>query len=220
MVTTIIVFGFILRATGITNSAGIIVTVITAVIASFYFQQFTSKGQVQLLISDTTIEVKYVRQSLFQKKNDRAFTFADIESYKYQPDKNFDLFKLTLRDHSTIYLYHDTTFADDDFEKLITDFPKLATDYNKKSEKVQSYTSDEKKQSVVIKREKTLFEGTTGLILAVFATIFIAVFIFLIIANKIKQSSGIFGLFASISGATFFLSQFLRYRGKENPERQ
>lgn len=215
LVITLAAFGFLLSAIGIEKVAVTLVFIILCVFASFYFQRFTSRGQVQISITKTTIEIKYLKQSLFSKKSDRVISLTDIESYKYQPDRNFDLFKLTLKYQTELYFYHYSGFSNDDFQKLVIEFPKLVADYNSHKEKISVVDSTkENRNQTIIQREKTLFEGSSGLLLAGIAIIFIGVFIYLLITNKVRNVSAGFGLVASISGAIFFLSQFFKYRKK------
>jgi hypothetical protein len=214
MFATLIIGGLLIAATGIKNEALVIVLLFGVMIGGSYLQRFTSRGEVEISITDETIIIKYLKQSFLSSNTDQIISFNDIESYKYQPDRNFDMFKLTVRNQDEIRFWHYTGFADDDFQKLVTDFPKIVSDYNKHEENIlvnNALTSAETKP-VVIKREKTLFEGKAGLILAVLAMIFIVTFIYLLITNKIAGASAAFGLLASISGAVFFLTQFFKYR--------
>jgi hypothetical protein len=213
---TLAAFGFLLSVTGIDNIAVTLILMIGFVLASHYFQKFTSRGQVYISLTKTTIEIKYIKQSLFSRKPDRVIALTDVESYKYQPDRNFDLFKLTLKDQTELYFYHYTGFSGDDFRKLVLEFPKLVTDYNSHTQKFSKGESiKENKKLTIIQREKTLFEGSTGLLLAGVAIIFIGVFTYLLITNKVTNVSAGSGLLASISGAIFFLGQFFKYRTKE-----
>ena len=185
--------------------------------ASFYFQRFTSRGQVQISITDTNIEIKYLKQPILSNKPDRVISLTDIDSYKYQPDRNFDLFKLTLKDQTELHFYHYSSYTGDDFEKLVIDFPKLAATYNRHKEKITfDKTTKEQHKPTGITREKTIFEGKTGLFLAGVAIVFITIFIYLMAKNQVNASSGGFGLLASISGATFFLGQYFKYRNKKD----
>ena len=216
LIVSLIVGGFLIAAMGIRNYSIVMILMIIILFTSFYLQRFTSRGQVQILMTDTTFQIKYLNQSIFSKESDRNITLSNIESYKYQPDRNFDLFKLTLKDKNEIHIWHYSGFADDDFEKLILEFPNITLDYNNHKENISTNKSaSEETKLVKIKREKTLYEGKIGLFLAGLAIIFIALFIYLIATNKLKNSSGIFGLLASISGAIFFLGQFFKYRKEE-----
>ena len=214
---TLGVFGIFIWLTGMDNIAVTMGLMLGFALASFYFQRFTSRGEVQISITKTNIEIKYLKQPILSNKPDRVISLTDIESYKYQPDKNFDLFKLTLKDQTELYFYHYSSFTGDDFAKLVIDFPKLAATYNRHKEKItfDKTTKEHHKQTGVI-REKTIFEGKTGLFLAGIAIFFITIFIYLMATNQVKASSGGVGLVASISGATFFLGQYFKYRNKKD----
>jgi len=214
--TTMIGAVIFVSAIRIKNDPLVFILILMILFSSFYFQQFTSRGEVQISISNTSIQIKYLKQPLLSNKVDQNILFNNIESYKYQPDKNFDLFKLTLKDKTELYFYHYSSFVEDDFQKLVLDFPKLAAEYNNHKENIShANATKENNEEIGIKREKTLFEGTTGLLLAGLAIIFIIMFIYLMATKQLKGSSGGFGLLASTSGAIFFLGQYFKYRNKE-----
>jgi general stress protein CsbA len=216
LLVTLIAGVFLVSATGTKNHLIVIILIFITLFASLYLQQFTSRGQVQISIAGSTIGIKYLTQSIFSKKTDQTILLNNIESYKYQPDKNFDLFKLTLKDQTEIRIWHYTGFAGDDFGKLVLDFPKIVTNYNSHQENTSAVSTAGENKQTGIKREKTLFEGKIGLLLAGFAIFLIIMFIYLMITNKLRGSSGPFGLLASVSGAIFFLNQFFKYRKNEN----
>lgn len=218
MFGTLATGGILIAMAGIKNEGIALVIMLGPALASFYLQRFTSRGELEISITDTSIILKYLKQSFLSNKPDRIISFNDIDSYKYQPDRNFDMFKLTLRDEVEIRIWHYTGLSSDDFEKLVTDFPEIVANHNERAENISSnstQTGAATSKPFEIKREKALFEGRAGFVLAVLAMIFIVAFIYLLVTKKITSASAGFGLLASISGAVFFLMQFFQYRKKQ-----
>ena len=67
-------------------------------IFALYIQRFISRAEVEVSLTNNNISIKWVKQFIFHNRADREIPFHEIESYKYQEDRNFDLFKLTLKD--------------------------------------------------------------------------------------------------------------------------
>lgn len=86
---------------------------------------------------------------------------------------------------------HYTGFTDDDFEKLILEFPKITLDYTNQKENISTNNTAYKEAKLVdIKREKTLYEGKTGLFISrscnnVYCTFYLF--------NSYKQIKKLFG---------------------------
>jgi hypothetical protein len=107
------------------------------------FQLFLSYSTalVEITLTKNDVSIRWLSQYIFHHYPDRTILFSDIESYKYQPDNNFDLFKLTMKDGSEIKLWHFALTFKDDFDKLTMDFPQLVNSFNKRvKQKAHSHT--------------------------------------------------------------------------------
>lgn len=194
-----------------------IISIIFILLLAFFLQRFTSTALVEVTLTKNDVSICWLSQYIFHHYPDKKILFSDIESYKYQPDNNFDLFKLTLKDGSEIKLWHFALTFNDDFDKLIMDFPKLVNNFNKRvSQKAQSqaditYTDNEPQ---TIKRAATTFEGDGAVFIAIFAFIVIIAIPLILYFNPGDRQKNSFVLLAPMAGAIFFLTQF--YRNRKN----
>ena len=196
------------------NPLSTIASVILIMSFALFVQRFISLGIVIINLSNTEISITWIKQYIFHKKPNRKITLSEIESYKYQPDQNFDLFKLNLKDGSEIRLWHFTFTAGDDFDKLITDFPSIVSHHNQNAQAVRHA----KNQNVLkneIKAENTIFESDAAPFLAILAIVMIIAFLLILYFNTSKNPLIMLG---PIGGATFFLIQFFKYRKNNRSE--
>jgi len=100
-----------------------IISVIFILLLAFFLQRFASTALVEVTLTKSDISIRWLSQYIFHKYPDRTISLNDIETYKYQSDNNFDLFKLTMKDGSEIKLWHSALTFKDDFDKLVIDFP-------------------------------------------------------------------------------------------------
>lgn len=192
-----------------------IISVIFILLLAFFLQRFTSTALVEVTLTKKDISIRWLSQYIFHHYPDKTILFSDIESYKYQPDKNFDLFKLTLKDGSEIKLWHFALTFKDDFDKLVMDFPQLVTSFNKRvTQKAHSHTdiSHAENKPLTIKRAATIYEGDGAIFIAIFAVIVVIAVPLILYFNPSDRQKNPFVLLAPMGGAVFFLTQFYRYR--------
>jgi hypothetical protein len=60
------------------------------------------KGEVELYILDNGISVTWIKQFHFIHRESRTYKWNEIQDYVFQPDQNFDLFKIRLFDKTKI----------------------------------------------------------------------------------------------------------------------
>ena len=191
-----------------------IILLLSLLIFALYIQRFISRAEVEVGLTDNNISIKWVKQFIFHNREDREISLHEIESYKYQEDRNFDLFKLTLKDGSEIKLWHFTFTNGDDFGKLVADFPKITNQKNKKTNKKNKV--EEPDTTHIIKREKTIFESAVAPFIAGFAIIVIIILILTLFDSRSGKFSNNVGRVAAISGAVFFIFKYFEYRKKKN----
>lgn len=194
-----------------------IISVIFILLLTFFLQRFTSTALVEVALTKNDVSIRWLSQYIFHHYPDKTILFSDIESYKYQPDNNFDLFKLTLKEGSEIKLWHFVLTFKDDFDKLIMNFPQLVKSFNKRVTQ-KSYSHNEishaENKPLTIKRAATIYEGEGAVFIAIFAVIVvIAVPLILYFSPKDRLKNPFIAL-APMAGAVFFLTQFYMYRKK------
>lgn len=194
-----------------------IISVLFILLLAFFLQRFTSTALVEVTLTKNEISIRWLTQYIFHKYKDRTILLSQIETYKYQPDNNFDLFKLTMKDGSEIKLWHFVLTSKDDFNKLTTDFPQLVNSFNKKvSNNGHSHANapQTSKDPQTIKRAATIYESDGAVFIAAFAVILIFAVPLILYFNPGDKQINPFVLLAPMAGAMFFLSQFYRYRKK------
>ena len=195
----------------------LMVAIVLIMVAAFFLQRFTSLGIVIVNLTDKEISINWIKQYIFHNRPNREIPLSDIESYKYQPDQNFDLFKLTLKDGSEIRLWHFTFTSGDDFHKLAMDFSQIVIKHNKERTK-KSKTEELGQSGVGIKRANTIFESEFAPFLAAFAILIIVAVPLILYFRSADTSKNPFALLAPMAGAIFFLIQFYKYRRTRNNE--
>lgn len=173
---------------------------------AFYATRFTARAKTEWTITETEIQVRWLNQFIFHNKPDITFKWSDIDEYKYQPDRNFDLFKLKLADRRIIKIWHNTSTTNDDFQKFIDFFER----------RVQAYNSKDVDASNNIKRAKTIYETKLGLTLAIFAGLCLVAVPILIVVLPQKSKINWAGLGVGYAGGLFFIFQVIAYRKKKS----
>lgn len=174
---------------------------------AFYLPKFTSIAEIEILLDDNGFKRKWIKQFLFQKRKDDDIKWSDIKNYVFQPDKQFDKFKLTLKNGRTLAFYHNNDFDNkDDFKNFLDDFISKVEEIN---------TNQIKNNSEKILIGKTIYETTYGLVIAVFSVTIIIVIPLLLFFSPKKGSlswSTVLGLFSSAITAIYFVFQVYIHR--------
>jgi len=188
---------------------------------ALFIQRYISKAEVEFKLNDDSLSIRWLKQFIFHKRSDMEISLNDIESYKYQDDPNFDLFKLTLKDGTELKFWHFTLTRGDDFKKLIFDFPSKVSRHNKKIERKSEKTDKNKKPEkaeTIIKNEKTIFESTYAPLFAGFAILLLVAVPLILFTKPTGKSSNPFMGLAAMFGGLFFLIQYFKHRKKNKTE--
>jgi len=102
------------------------ILVLGLVLIANFSQRFTSRGLVEITLSQKTIRVRWLKRCLLNRNPDIEYNLSDIESYRYLPYNNFETFRLNLKDGTRFEIWHTTYFSHDDFERLVLEFPEFA----------------------------------------------------------------------------------------------
>lgn len=199
-----------------------VISVIFILLLAFFLQRFTSTALVEVKLTKNDISVRWLSQYIFHKYSDQTILLSDIETYKYQPDNNFDLFGITMKDGSEIKLWHFALTFKDDFDRLVMDFPQLVNSFNKRVTKKAYPHADipqTDKEPLTIKRAATIYESGGVVFIAAFAVIVIIALPLILYFNPRDRQKNPFVLLAPMAGAIFFLTQFYRYRKNDKAKR-
>jgi hypothetical protein len=188
------------------NQSVAIAMTVTVVVGAFYATRFTARAVTEWTITESEIQVRWLDQFIFHNKPDLNINWNDIQEYKYQPDKNFDLFKLKLKDGTVIKLWHNTSTTDDDFKRFVGEFERQVQIHNQRD---TDTTTD-------IKKAKTIYETKLGLALAVFAGLCLLAIPILIAVLPNKSKVNWAGLGVAYAGGLFFIFQVLAFRRKQS----
>ena len=198
------------------NSYTSVIATLSLLGIGLYLQRFISTAKIEVVLTKEFVTIKWFKQYLFHKEPDRKIPFNEIKSYKYQEDRNFDLFQITFIDDTELNIWH-FTFTKDDFETLVYTFPEFVKDHNKtvkQTEENKGFSGNRKK----IERAKTLYENANSPFIVIFA-IFSILAILIIMFFKGNSIANPFLGFSAITGAIFYLSRYFKYR-KEGKEKQ
>lgn len=187
-------------------------SIIIVVALIFYVQRFISKAKVIINLTKEIVSIDWKQQFIFHKRPNRTIQWDEIKSYKYQEDRNFDLFRITLLDGTELNFWH-STFTKDDFDILVYSFPEYVKKHNNKKNESQSNGANIY-HAQKIEREKTIFENAASPFFVFLAIFFIVAISAIMILKKDKSDNPFLGL-AALSGAIFYLAKYLQYRKKE-----
>lgn len=179
------------------------------IILAFYLPKFTSVALIEIIIDETGITKRWLKQFLLRKKRNEVVKWNEIQNYIFQPDRQFDKFKLNLKSGKKFVFYHNNDHDDkDDFRLFLTDFINKVENINTQ----ENITVKDK-----IRIGKTIYETKGGLILAILSIIVLVglpiLFIFSPHKDAIKTSN-IFMLASSYIGAIYYIIQVYIHRKK------
>lgn len=101
---------------------------------TFYLPRYTATADIEILIGDEGLKRTWLRQFIFHHKKDDEFRWNEIENYVFQPDRQFDQFKLKVKDGRKFGFYHNNDHdGKDDFKKLLFYFSEKVNQHNKAS---------------------------------------------------------------------------------------
>lgn len=179
------------------------------ILLAFYLPKYTSVALIEISIDENGITKRWLKQFPFRKKSNEVVKWNEIKNYIFQPDRQFDKFRLNLKSGKKFVFYHNNDHDEkDDFRLFLFDFITKVEIIN-----TQENSSSREK----IKLGKTIYETTGGLILA-FLSIFVLVGLpILYIFSPHKESiktSNIFILASSYIGAMYYIIQVYIHRKK------
>lgn len=186
------------------------ILVLSLVLLSNYLQRFTSRGVAEISINHSSVSIHWVSQCLLNFRKDHSYSIQEIDSYRYQPFNNFDLFRLNLKDGTRFEIWHSTHFTSDDFEKLVLEFPDIAKKGGVSSDIIIQANHTINPQ-LVIRREDSSHELKDLILIACLAGVSILASAYLLISGKANEEIGLTLLILSLAGSFFFGVKLVRY---------
>jgi hypothetical protein len=170
---------------------------------AFFLPKYTATADIEIYLDNLGLTRIWIRQFIFHNKINDELQWNEIEDYVFQPDRQFDQFKLHLKDGRKFKFYHNNDHdGKDDFQKFLTDF----------SEKIEQYNNADSNKKNDIRLGKTIYETGWGLILAVFGIVIIIGLPVLIFLMPIKKNANYAMLAFSYIGAIYFIIQVYVHR--------
>ena len=194
--------------TGLIPNEPIFTIALVAPIIFFAFKvpRYTATVDIEITIDNEGLKKKWLSQFLFQKRPDINIQWTEIKDFVFEPDRQFDKFKLTLKDGTKFKFHHNTDHDNkDDFQQFRLDFEKTIANHNK----------DNLNE---IKRGKTIYETFWGLALAGISVVMLLAIIVMFIFFPIKKTTNYAALGASMIGAIYFILQVYVHR-KNNKDK-
>ena len=176
---------------------------------AFKVPNYTATVDIELTIDEQGLKKKWLKQFIFSNKPDLDIKWTEIQDFVFEPDRQFDKFKITLKDGSKFKLFHNNDHNDkDDFLRFLQAFEHKITQINSDNNK----TND-------IKRGKTIYETNWGLLLAAFAILLIIAVPVMFIFFPTKKTPNYGAIGASYFGAIYFLFQVYIHRRRNRVDK-
>jgi len=179
--------------------------VISVLVIAYFATKLTSIAVIEVTLTEKTIYFKWFKNYLFESNSEWTINWTDISEYKFQRDRNFDLLKFKLTDGKIFRLWHNNGFTKDDFYELVSAFEKRVLYYNESKSATTS----------VIKRGKTIYETTGGLVFAIIGGLFLIATPILIYFLPSKSHVNWGGFVLAYAGGLFFIGQVIYFRRKK-----
>ena len=200
------------------NAFHFILSFVALLFFIIYILRQTSFAKVEITLDNETISIKWLEQFLFHKKQNVIISFDEIATYVNQSDLNWDWLKIEMIDGKIHKIWYSKFFStNDDYFNFVSAFiSKVKNHNNTVLKKAASEGSDVKLKS--IKRAKSIYETTGGLIMAGFSIVAIigVPILFIFIPHKNPTNYGLLGM--GYIGAIYFLHQFYVQRKKRKTD--
>lgn len=170
---------------------------------AFYLPRFTATADIEITIDNDGIKRRWMRKFIFHNNEDEEYKWTEIADYVFQPDRQFDQFKMNLKDGTKFKFYHNNDYdSKDDFRKFLSNFV----------ERVEQINNVDNNKLNDIKLGKTIYETFWGLILALIAVIMIIGIPIILFAFPTKKTPNYAMLGVAYIGAIYFVIQVYIHR--------
>lgn len=164
--------------------------------------RWTSVAKTEWVLSDAGIELSWKTQFLLHRRQDRFIPWRELDRYKFQPDRNFDLLKLTTKLGDVIRIWHKSDTIKDDFNLLVSAIRERVAQQN-------AVTTE-----APIIESKNIYQKKSGIAVAVVAAIFLIVLPLLLWKRPASKPVNWPAMTAICAGALFYIVQVWEHRKK------
>ena len=180
----------------------VLIFFVALMIVAFLIAQYVSTAEIEIITDQNGIKKKWIKQFLFRNRPNISVDWEEISEYLFEQDRNWSTFEFVTKKGSVFQLVH-SDFLDrkDDFLKFVRNFEA----------KVKKVNADEFPEND-IKRAPTIYEGTTGLIIAIVGGL--GALALIIAMMTTEKSASYFGRVAAILGIVYFIIQVYNHRKK------
>lgn len=170
---------------------------------AFYLPRYTATAVIEIIIDNDGIKRKWLRQFFLQNREDNEYKWTEIADYVFQPDRQFDQFKMHLKDGTKFKFYHNNDHdSKDDFRNFLSNFVERV-------EQINNVDIDKRND---IKLGKTIYETFGGVLLALLAVIMIVGIPIMLLAFPTKKTPNYAMLGVAYIGAVYFVVQVYIHR--------
>jgi len=198
-----IFLGFYLGKTA-GNDVYIFILVLVGLSLVIFIPDLLSTATCEWTFTESEIYIKWLSYFLFNRKKDFNIKWRDIQEYKYEPHRYFDLFRVKLHDKTIIRFWHSSYATSDDFNAFIIYFEKQINEYNEKDLNIL----------YAIKRRKTFYETKFGTAMAIFTALCLLAIPVLFDAFPQHKRIDWWPLWFGYSGGIYFISKVIAYKKK------
>jgi hypothetical protein len=175
---------------------------------AFKIPRYTATVDIEIIIDEYGLKKRWLKQFLFQNRPDIEIKWTEVQDYVFEPDRQFDKFKMTLKNGTKFKFFHNNDYNDkDEFLTFLRHF----------EQKINQINSD-KDTTNDIKRGKTIYVTKWGLVLAGFAIVMMIAFPVILIFFPAKKTPNYAAIGASYVGAIFYLTQVILHRQKSKSD--
>lgn len=171
----------------------------------FLLTQYFATAKMVITMGDEGIRRVWETQFPGNWRADEDIKWAEVTEYLYQPEKNYQVFKITLTAGRVIKLYRAWYAGKDDFTRFRKDFVQ----------KVEERNRSGGREGVKIRMSRSFYESKTAYVIAIIGVVLLVVASLVVLALSFYRGPH-FGNFVSLgAGYTmvlYFVAMVYRYR--------
>lgn len=180
-----------------TNQYVFIGAIVGLSVLAYWLAEKYSRQTVEFSVFQDYLRIDWIKTPLFSNKQNRQISWAEIDTYVYQTEKDFNLFKLTLKNGEKLKfsISHDFDHQDS-FHEFYQSFLGKVDDLQGKKAAGQAFT---------IKQGKTFYETPVGIGLAFLLAGLMVFAIIFSLVNQDKRPVKWGKLIACVIACLFFI---------------
>ncbi|MBF0694189.1 MAG: hypothetical protein IR153_03910 [Flavobacterium sp.] len=179
---------------------------IAAIIAISYFSaRYLSTAEIEIIVNKEGIKKKWTKQFILRNRPNVKIDWNEISEYLFERDRNWSTFEIVTKTGAIFQLVHNDDYDNkDDFLKFVRNFES----------KVQKINSDDIPENDII-RAPTIYEGSTGVMIAIFGGVLVFGLMMSIFIS-VEKPKHYYGIIAACLGVSFFIQQVYSHRKRKH----